>query len=275
MRVTLIVVLAVLLSAHVADASCGGFSSALSPPSGTRLPPHPTIYLFDADHIANIYDSLSITTDSGDELEQHVRATKLASTPDYTVHRIELPWISARTHSIRVAWNGEPLATYVIADDAEPDRARVVDVSHEERHWMCSFQDVIAISVEGNAIAYQIEWDDDRTTVLAGSGDPALLELGHPDCMSYNVAPELLGRARTFELYALFADGAVKRLGSSIAQLDERGARLPVELLRAPGVGLARRFSVAAPAASLLAFACAACAVPLGLLVWRRLRRSA
>jgi hypothetical protein len=38
----------------------------------------------------------------------------------------------------------------------------------------------------------------------------------------------LLATPRSFELYALFADGMVKRLGSSIAQLDERGGvRLP------------------------------------------------
>ena len=134
------------------------------------------------------------------------------------------------------------------------DRAKVVDVTRYERSWTCSFADVIRVAVEGNAIAYRIEWDDDRTTVVADkdlmwtdapAGGRSVFELGHPDCWFYNVEPELLATAHSFELYALFADGKVQRLGSSIAQLGEHGVRLPVELIRGADVRFPRSFSVA------------------------------
>lgn len=116
---------------------------------------------------------------------------------------------------------------------------------------MCSFADVFQIAVDGNAIAFQLDWDDDRTTILAdahvmwghASEGRAVIELGHPDCMSWNVAPDLLGTAHSFELYALFADGRVTRLGSSVAQLGEP-VREPRELLRSTDVRFPRGFTV-------------------------------
>jgi hypothetical protein len=112
----------------------------------------------------------------------------------------------------------------------------------------------IQLAVEGNAIAYQIDWDDDRTTVVADahlmwSDGPAAgrqtLELGHPDCMSYNIERGLLATPRSFALHALFADGMVQHLGTSIAQLDDGHVRLPVELIRGADVRFPRRFAVA------------------------------
>jgi hypothetical protein len=251
MRIALIVALLALAGVRHARASCGAPRTALSPPSGATLPPHPTIYLFDTDDEANIRDSLVITRD--DDTTEKFRPTRLAKSADYTVHRIEL-MVSPRDHAIQVRWKGELLARYAIADDGGVDQAKVVDVTHYVHHWMCSFADVIRVAVEGNAIAYQLEWEDDRTTVVADEhllwsaaklGEASVLELGHPDCMSYNVDSELLATPRSFELYALFADGKVQRLGSSVIRLDEHGVRLPVELIRGADVRLPRSFRVA------------------------------
>lgn len=282
MRVLLVVAL-VVAGVRVAEASCGSPHTALSPPSGASLPPHPTIYLFDTDHETNILDRLSISGELSDRIR--FRATKLATHSNYTVHRIELGFLSVRERSIRVQWNGAPLATYVIADDPVVDQARVVDVTHETHYWTCSFNNTIEIAVEGNAIAYQIDWDDDRTTIVADhrliwsdeANSTALLELGHPNCMSYTVEPELLGTARSFELYALFADGMVKRLGSSIAQLDDHGVRLPVELLQGADVRIPRHFEVAVTTSPHWVFAAGAAGGLVGALfvfvVGRRRRR--
>ncbi len=287
MRASLLVAVFVLAGLRVASASCGSPHTALSPPSGARLPPHPTIYLFDTDHEVNVLDALEVTRvgDANEKIRFH--AVQLATSADYTVHRLELWYASPRDGEIRVSWHGKPLATYMIGDDGEPDHAAVTDVDHHTHRWMCSFEDVIRIAVEGNAIAYQIQWDDDRTTVLADahlvwSDAPrtdAELELGHPDCMAYNVASDQLAIAHTFELYALFADGRVKRLGSSIAQLDPQHVRLPVELIRGADVRLPRRFDVAVTTSPHWVFACAGTGGLAGgivvVLVGRRRRREA
>jgi hypothetical protein len=181
------------------------------------------------------------------------RATKISTTRDHTVHRIELYRASTRDSPIAVVWHGKELATYAIVEDGEPDHAQVIDVTHHTRNWMCSFADVFQIAVTGNAIAFQLDWDDDRTTVLADAhllwndepaDERAVIELGHPDCMAWNVHPDLLGTAHSFELYALFADGLVTRLGASVAQLGDH-VREPKELLRGVDVRFPRGFTVA------------------------------
>jgi hypothetical protein len=261
--VRLAILLVLVTGVRVAAASCGSPHTALSPPGG-HLPPHGTIYLFDTDGEADVHDALAITREGSSDL-LHFRATKLATTADYTVHRIELWSASDRDRTLDVRWHGQLLATYTIADDDASDQARVVDVIHEQWSWTCSFADVIRVAVEGNAVAYRIDWDDDRTTVLAdshllwgghGPADGAVLEIGHPNCMAWNVDPEQLAGARSFELYALFADGATRRLGASVMHLDDRGARVPVELIRGADVRLPRRFGVAVTTSPHWVFAC-------------------
>lgn len=286
MRFVTILSILTLIQLRVAHASCGSPFTALTPPSGSQLPPHATVYLFDTDHEANIRDNLVVT--SAAEQRIKFRAVKLASTADYTVHRIELTFVSLRDKSIALDWKGTRLATYEIAEPGQPDEARVIDVTHHTRSWTCSFANEIEVAVDGNAIAYQIEWEDDRTTVVADehvmwnneAGDHSVFALGHPDCMSYNVEPELLATPRSFELYALFADGMVKRLGSSVAQLDERGGvRLPVELIRDADVRFPRRFSVAITTSPEWVIASGAVGGLAGAIVilvvgWKRRRRA-
>jgi hypothetical protein len=250
--VRIILVLSMLVfSVRVAAASCGAAPhTAFSPRSGAQLPPHPTIYLFDTDHETDIQDALSVDSAAGDAMR--FRATKISTTGDYAVHRIELYRLSTREGSIRVWWHGQQLATYTIVEEGEPDHAQVVDVTHD-RHGICPFVDVFRIAVAGNATAFQLDWDDDRTTILADadlmwSGESAeeraVIELGRPTCMHWNVDPYLLGTTHSFELYALFADGLVKRLGSSVAQLGEH-VREPKELLRSADVRFPRGFTIA------------------------------
>jgi hypothetical protein len=254
MRIAILVALLSLAGVRDAHASCGGFSTAVSPPTGARLPSFATIYLFDTDHEANIRDSLVISRDDAPTDVIRFFPSKLSESADYTVHRIAIVG-SVPGRTIRVRWKGEVIARYTIADEdaVEVDQAKVVDVTHDVYNWTCSFSNVIQVAVEGNAIAYRIDWEDDRTTIVADRhllwsnqpATPAVLELGHPNCMAYNVDPTLLATSRSFELSALFADGRVKYIGTSIAQLDELHVRLPVELIAGADARIPRHFNVA------------------------------
>lgn len=237
-------------SVRVAAASCGASpDTVLSPRSGARLPPHPMIYLFDTDQETDVQDALSVENAAG-ELKVF-RATRLSVAGDHAVHRIDLLHVSTRDHSIRVSWHGRELGTYPIVEDREPDHAQVVDVMHHTA-GLCPFADVFRIAVTGNAIAFEFDWDDDRTTILGdvhmmwsreSPEDRAEIELGASSCMRWNVDPFWIETAHSFELYALFADGLRKRLGASVAQLGEH-VREPRELLRGVDVRFPRRFTV-------------------------------
>ena len=244
-------VLAVVLCALVrsANAMCGSASPGLSPPSGL-LPVNPTIYVFMPHWGDNLDDMLEIKeTQYGTKLKYRVEDA--GQNDAFHAFRVIIE-ADAETGPFTVEMGQMAIGAYAIAAAPPVNRAQVTGVTHVSDHWTCSYTEAIELALEGNAIAYRVEWADHTTTVVPpshstmwhyGAAEPELrsaTQLGHLNCMDHDVDPKLFDKPRAFELYALFADGSTHRIGSAIAQLGEHGVRLPTELVGAGAEAAAR-----------------------------------
>jgi hypothetical protein len=240
----LVLILALCSLAQRANASCATPSPELSPPSGP-LPTNPTIYVF---------------MPHGDELLADKLEIKDISYGTKLKFRLEQVGTNDAFDTFRIVVNTENMppdftveigdlakGVYSIAPTATTNRAQVTGVTHVSNDWTCSHTNSIEIALEGNAVAYQLQWDDGSTTVVppdqqvmwGGGGELEkstlrhLIELGHLSCIGNDVDPALFDKPRAFELYALFTDGSKHRIGAATAQLGKHGVRLPIELVGA------------------------------------------
>jgi hypothetical protein len=220
-----------------ADAECGSPQVGFLPASGETVPPRPTIYVFvphpGEARVVVEGAAASIEPVSKSEAYEVVRVRVLADDPghEFDVH-------------LRSAENPDPRSgrsAHYQVGDTPPDRARVIGVARHTHKWTCSYADTIRLELDGTAIAYRFAWRDGSTTVIPAddnvmwpmdeAGVVTKASLGHLDCMGHSIDPEALASPRAFDLYALFADGSELRIGSSVAQLGDRGVRLPAELV--------------------------------------------
>ena len=241
-----------------ADAMCASPDPAFLPRTGEVVPPRPTLYAIVPDR-AYLGEG-RIAVEDGYGIDVKPQLETVSKSDAYEIVRIRVP-LEEPGERFTVSWRfgGEAAdaqpryrASYRIGS-AAPNRARVVGVSRHLEQWTCSHADTIRLELEGTALAYRFAWHDGTTTTVPaddgaiwrhgdsdvpGKEPPAttFAELGHLDCLGMSIDPEALGKARSFELYALFADGSEVRLGSSSAQLGEQGVRLPLELVDVPGV---------------------------------------
>jgi hypothetical protein len=259
---TMVIVLALVLCswAQRAAAMCGSPSSGISPPSGP-LPTNPTIYVFIPHGDKLLEDKLEIKdTSYGGKLKY--RLEQVGATDAFDTFRVVVNTDSA-TDGFTVKIGELASAEYTIAPATTSNRAHVTGVTHISDEWTCSHTDVIELALESNAVAYQLQWDDSTTTVVPPSADlmwggrsgaekpmlQTVAQLGHLNCMGNNIDPDLFDKPRSFELYALFADGSTHRLGAATAQLGEHGVRLPIELVGAASQSEAGTRIVPAPSA--------------------------
>lgn len=242
-----------------AEASCAGPGPGFSPRAGTVMPAKGTLYFFaprydfdptrervaEEERKRGIERSISIAGAT------HV-ARVIAETPFYYVAQIDYQ-ASAAEIEVKTDQRRAFSSSYPIGAAAAPNHTRVLDVSRSKSSWTCSHTNTIDIQLEGNAIAYRLEWSDGTTTVVpydsrvfvplwsssvTHSDDPSppprqLIELGHLDCMGANVDPQLFATLRAFRLYALYADGGEQVFRLAGAMLSRDDVRLPFELLEA------------------------------------------
>ena len=222
-----------VLGAQPADAECASPSVTFSPATGGVVPRRATVYLFAP-------ASWSSTDEVRTEGSLHVEgarfvARQIMTSPAYSVMQIEL---FATGEQVTMRWKNQSEAVYRVGAPSA-NVAQVTQVKRLEDHWTCSFQDTIDMQVTGNAIAYRMDWSDGTSTVLPSGAwffgtpndRPSSIQVGHLNCMDYNIDPKALATLRRFDLVALFSDGAEHTIGSAQAKLDGKYAVLPQELL--------------------------------------------
>lgn len=252
MRVALLLLLVCLatLAPRPARAStCTPFEGGVSPATGTPLPARGVIFLFvpmwlaaeqgRAFDVASLEKTLSIAGATYQARTVQQDATAIVARLSYqaTAPKIELTLRRERVLS----------ASYPIAAELPRNHATVKLVEHRRSGGSEATSNAILIELDSTAIAYRVAWTDGLTTfaprnfLAYASSEPRSehqLRLGRPPCVGYNVAPERLARARSFRLFALYADGteevfpvtARAKLGTSTISGEDQ-VRLPSELV--------------------------------------------
>ncbi|MGE0547193.1 MAG: hypothetical protein AB7O24_01890 [Kofleriaceae bacterium] len=285
MRAVVILVILVILmnTVRIVDAKCKSPSVAMSPASGP-LPPRPTLYLFDVEHVpeGEIDDRLSVRIAEQHQLVE-LDASQVTNTPAFNVYRIDLGELPPGK-TLTVSWNDHVIGDYQITAAGHPNMAAITSVKELRHRWSCSHTQAIRVGVEGNAAAFQITWEDGELTVVpgvmwGGESNPAdaWFELGYSSCLGAALDEKRLANLRGFTVHALFADGSSLPLGASAAQIDDDRVRLPVELVgKLPGDSLNQRshVSMVSGVTSEALAACVAAAGAISTLMTALLLRS-
>jgi hypothetical protein len=249
MRLALLCLLAAILAAPAlgarsASADCARPRGEFLPPRATHLPARGVVYLIipetpqyyttplDEAEGALVEDTLEVrgATFSARILQEDRFSTVVRIDYRATAEQMTLRW----------TLDTEVLASYQISTaPSDPNRATVTAVDRLEDEWSCSYSDTIDIALHSNA--YRVAWEDGTTTFLSDqffTSDPSLdtplsqlVRLGHYSCLGYNVDPELLAEQRSFQLFALFADGTEAAFPVARTRLEDYAITLPTELV--------------------------------------------
>jgi hypothetical protein len=229
MRIALVV--AVMLgTARLAAAECATLRTLVSPPSGSSLPPDPTIYVF-----AGRDDASTAVTRDGAPLEAD-RAV-VGRTAAWTVTRVTIH--SSAPGPIEV---GD--AHYTIGQ-APFDEAILIAGDTVDDEWTCSFTRGVRLYVRGG-VAYRLEAARDATALrngdfettylyprpnhLRGSRSADELVIGHLSCRGSDVddaTAELLRGGAYVRLVALYADGRERGAELGYMRISDRAVVVP------------------------------------------------
>lgn len=241
MRLAIVCLLAAvaIFGARDAAAECARPRGELAPRDGSVLPARGVVYLNIPEtpryYKSALADAEGVLVEDSLEVRGATFEARILQEDEFsTVVRIDYRATAAQM-SIRWTLDSDVEATYQISRTLAPNRATVTAVGHLDDEWACSYSDSIELTVDSNAAAYRVDWEDGTTTFLEPprfDDQPGhRLFLGHLSCLGYNVDPERLASLRSFRLFALFPDGTEAAFPVAHAMLDDHGVRLPDELL--------------------------------------------
>lgn len=216
---------------------CAASSQAIVEPAPLSVvPASPTFYIFAPNLLHDgtyFVTNITVTNTATEHANNTIRITHISTDPTFVVFRVES---DARDGVVLLQFDDGSADTYryTIDPDLKIQPSRVVGYSIDDM-VACDYQEgAVTIDTEGDAIAYAAHWDDGTTTIVPDNHDeyrPRGLRLG-ASCDSTNVPFAKLHELRQFGLYALYADGSNKLVGTSSLQLTSHLMRAPVELLR-------------------------------------------
>jgi hypothetical protein len=156
---------------RVVQAECASPFTALSPAPDAVVPPSPTLYMFvphwrETEHEA-------VTAHAG-SAELPVTMRRLDANDAFVAYAVTVDTGDARAFDLRLATG--PEARYRIdprrVAPAER-RARPVAAIHRKDHWMCSFNDLWELSIDGAAPALRVEWATGEAAFARGAATVA------------------------------------------------------------------------------------------------------
>jgi hypothetical protein len=210
---------------------CGAVRAQVSPASGVTLPRDPYLLIvqknmpFDADTLFVRVDGVP------------ARFTSIRTGNAQWVH-VD----TGNGRELTVHTPGDDEFRYPIDSSWHRSQSRVAGVARVTDRWSCSFTDVIRLEVDSNAIGFLAEWagrEPGSIVIQAGrapriwwlpavgtmfvDGEAGLelatpprftqVDLGHENCLSWNIPEALYQSHGTVTLTALHADGTSEPLG--------------------------------------------------------------
>lgn len=247
---SLLVVLALAPAAH---AECA-IPRWIGTPSGTTIPEHGSLYMFDQGYAA----------DEPVEFADGVphRWEKVRISDDV----VRIDYAAGLASTVAVTVRDEPYAYTVDAAWTPPSRApRVLQYWHQVSAWTCSYTDSWMIQVDQPTAAFRVRWTQgafggEIDAALVGTTfeyiEPArvgedgrsVIELGKHDCVpGATLRPEALAAGGRLRLFAIRFDG-------SEAEVTGLPAAMHTGMLRVSDAGVDGAFgyqlAVAAPPAA-------------------------
>ncbi len=214
MKLVLAAIVTSALASH-ARAECG-IQKWIGTPSGTTLPEHGSLYLFDQGYGWNPYADEE-TVEFSDGVPHRWETTRISD------DLVRVDYAAGLASSVTVGVRWEKL-TYAI-DPAwmAPTRPpRVLQYWHHASEWTCSRADSWLIQVDQPTAAFRVVFtpSDDRSNRIeyieaakTGEDERSALEIGKHDCIGLaKVTPEMLAAGGVLELYAIRFDGSEVRV---------------------------------------------------------------
>ena len=221
----LVVLLLILTAAGEAAAMCArGSGSTTEPASGSVLPANPTVYVF----LRWTGEPIHVTDLKGRRIAARIEL--VGESPAYQVYAVR-PHI--RRGGLRVQFDAsrEP-ALFDVSPSARVSPELVVGTpSYTYDDWTWPPSDFTNVPVEGNAIAYRVEWRQDGALRLAylpaAMGDfyradnvprrRSMLQLGFVSCFGSTVPDEAFHAPALVRVIGLHADGTEQDGGVIVA----------------------------------------------------------
>ena len=206
LALTVSVLLGSLVVSNTARAECAAPGLAFAPHTGATLPPDPIVHVFLPSWQAR--DSPRLQVRSGDR-DLAFEATLVTATDAFIAYRLVVATDDASEIEIGREGRSSPDAVFEIDPDWMGPSARsvrVLDTTHVEDHWTCSFTDAHFLTLT-DAPAYRVQWSEDGETKVAifprdthdffARGDAApdtnvgQVGLGHVSCFGRTAPSEL------------------------------------------------------------------------------------
>jgi hypothetical protein len=233
-------VLACALAApRIADAcQCEEYQPlAIGPPPDSTVPPTPTFYIFAPNSLHDgtpFVRDIYITNVATSRPNNTIRTKQIAIDYDYIVYEVESD-ASEGVIELHMTHGDPQIFRYPISTREVPNRARPFSLSLQRKtDCGASNEKSVWITLNGNAAAYALEWDDGRKTIVPAdhswNGTQHDIRIGAA-CANTNVPFERLHELHAVTLRALFPDGRSRVLATSKLQLGPDEVRSPVELL--------------------------------------------
>ncbi len=203
----LLATLATLALAPAAHADCA-IQTWIGTPSGTVLPEHGSLYMFDEGYGRRDEDGVVFA----DGVAHRWEATRVSD----TVVRIDYAAGLASSAMVGVGWEQ---VTYAFDPrwKAPSTAPRVVQYWHNQSEWTCSYADSWMIQIDQPTAALRVRFtplDDigERIEYIepakVGDDGRSVLEIGKHDCVGgATIAPEMLAAGGVLELVAIRFDG--------------------------------------------------------------------
>lgn len=244
----IVAVLACMIAVPTIAEACQCDSSAslaIGPAPGTRLPQTPTIYVFAPNALHDgtpfVHD-IYVTNTATSRPNTTIRTRQIAIDPEYMVFEIESD-ASEGVLELHLTYGTPEVFRFPLSDNPPENRVRPLEmVVQEMTDCGMSNEKAVTLTLQGNAAAYALEWDDGRKTVL-----PAIDNWNSPThdirigtrCSLTNVPFDRLHEEHRVTLRALFPNGTSRIVATTTLQLSPTHVRTPIEILDARGGGTA------------------------------------
>lgn len=211
----LVAALASLALAPAAHAECA-IPKWIGTPSGTTLPEHGSLYIFDEGYRPSAYADEE-TVQFSDGVPHRWVETRVSD----NVVRVDYAAGLASTVTAGIRWDK---MTYAIdpAWRAPAQAPRVVQYWHHQSEWSCSHSDSWMFQIDQPTAAFRVVFtrlDDIGHSIeyiepaQVGEDGRSVLEIGKHDCVAQaTIAPETLAEGGILELYAIRFDGTEARV---------------------------------------------------------------
>ncbi|HTL37085.1 MAG TPA: hypothetical protein VL326_28315, partial [Kofleriaceae bacterium] len=209
----------------------------VGPPNDTIVPPTPTFYVFTPNPLhdgTQFVHDIYVKNVATSRPNNTIRTKQLVIDADYIVFEVESD-ASEGVIELHMLYGDDVVYRYPISTHEVHNRVRPLALSLQRKtDCYTSDEKAVTITLDGNAAAYALEWDDGTKTMLPAipewNGASHYIHIG-ARCGSSNVDLERLHREHLVTLRALFANGTSRVVSTAKLQLGLDDVRAPVELL--------------------------------------------